>query len=190
MKNFRFESYFRSSTYAGYLLRRPREGGLWQTASKLYKSIRKYTFISGLIKTFYFVLLLIEKSAILLLMVSVLILFIPLLFLAALIYVSMCIIKYIKHRKEISAWLENASKITVYLTNEKIFVKDAKLFLRDASFEASAYSHPVIVLCTDRFISLRWYGINLLGVRSDYFFLIKKHFLSKTPGIINYIALF
>ena len=190
MKKFGFESYFRCSTYVGYLIRRLREGGLWQTVSKLYKSIRKYTFISGLIRTIYFVLILIEKSAILLLMVSVLILFIPVLLLAALLYITFCIIKYIKHRREVSEWLADASKITVYLTNEKIFVKDAKLFLRDASFEASEYSHPVIVLCSDRFISLKWYGINLLGVRSDYFFLIKKHFLSKTPGIINYIALF
>ena len=189
MKHSAFENYFTSSGYISYTLKRLRQGGLWRSVYGMYKQIRKYTLISGIIKTFYFILLLLEKSAVLLLLVSAMLFLLPITLIAALIYTILCIAKYIKHNTEIKNWLSSATKITVYLTGEKIFSDEPKLFLRAASSEAAEYSHPVIILCSDKFISLRWYGLNLLGIRSDYFFVIKKHFLSKTPSIINYIVI-
>jgi len=137
----------------------------------------------------YLVMLLLEKSAVFLLMASALILLLPIILFALLIYAAVSLSKYLKHRKEIRLWLSEAKLITVYLTSEKIFTEKPKLFLRAASFEASEYSHPVIVLCSDRIISLKWYGINLLGIRPECFFSLKNSFLSKSESIINYIII-
>lgn len=189
MKQSAFENYFTSPGYISYTVKKLRQGGLWRSIYGMYKQIRKYTLISGIIKTFYFIMLLLEKSAVLLLLVSAMLFLLPIVIVATLLYSILCILKYLKHNGEIKNWLLNANKITVYLTNEKIFSNEQKLFLRVASSEAAEYSHPVIILCSDKFISLKWYGINLLGIRSDYFFVIKKHFLSKTPSIINYIVI-
>jgi len=189
MKNPEYETYFRASNYFGYLIHRLRSGGVWKTLTEIYKKLRKYTFISGIIKTFYLIMLLLEKSAILLLIVSSLILLMPLLLALLTIYVLLCLIKYARYNNEISAWIKNAEKITLYITSEKVFSGDKKLFFRSALQEAGEYSHPVIVLCSDHFLSLKWYGLNLLGVRSDYFFIIKKHLLSNTNANVTYIVL-
>ena len=189
MKLSSFENYFTSEGYISYTVKKLRQGDIWRMVNSMYKQIRKYAFISGIIKTFYLVILLLEKSAVLLIAASSILIMLPLALLALLVYSILCIIKYLKHNREIKSWISDASKITVYLTNEKIFSNEPKLFLRVASSEAAEYSHPVIVLCSDKFISLKWYGINLLGIRSDYFFILKKHFLSKTPSIINYIVI-
>lgn len=181
--------YIDSSNYFSFILKKIKNADAWQLVNALYKQIRKYTFISGIIRAIYYAVLLLEKSALLLLSLSLLILVTPILFALALIYFAACVYRIAKNFKEISLWLSQAKKITVYVTESKIFNCESKLFLRSASLEASEYTHPVIVICADRFVSLKWHGLNLLALRSGTFFFIKRYFLSKRKGIINYIVI-
>ncbi len=179
-----------SSTYIGYLIRKLRRGGLWNTVTSIYKKIRKYTFISGIIRTLAFIITLLEKSAILLLIVSSLFILFPAIALFAILFSAVCIFRYIELHKSVKSWITGAKHASVYLTAEKCYGKTRNpLFLRCASEEASSFDHPVIVLCSDRIISAKWYGLNLLTVRPDYFFVLKKHYFRHFSGKITYISL-
>ena len=182
-------AYFKSKTYAGFILGKVKKGELWRGIVSIYKKIRKYTLISAIIRTSALVVSLLEKSALLLLFATALLLLLPAILTLALIYVAVCGIKYFLWHKTVSEWLKNAENITVYLSSEKIFVKRPPLFLRAAAEEASDYSHPVIVLCKDNFTSVKWYSLNLLAIKPDYFFILKKMFFSKKNAEMTYIAL-
>ncbi len=181
--------YFTAKTYAGFIFGKIKNGELWNGVSSIYKKIRKYTLISAIIRTAALVVSLLEKSALLLLFATSLLLLLPAILVIALIYVIVCGMKYFLWHKTVSAWLKNAEKITVYLSSEKIFVKKPPLFLRIAAEEASDYSHPVIVLCKDSFTSVKWYSLNLLAVKPDYFFILKNLFFGKKGVEMTYIAL-
>ncbi len=183
------EGYFKAKTYAGFIFGKIQKGELWRSISSLYKKIRKYTLISAIIRTAALIVSLLEKSALLLLFATALLLLLPAILALALIYVAVCGVKYFLWHKAVSEWLKNAENITVYLSSEKIFVKNPPLFLRAAAEEAADYSHPVIVLCRDNFTSVKWYSFNLLAIKPDYFFILKKMFFNKKSAKITYIAL-
>ncbi len=181
--------YFKAKTYAGFVLGKIKNGELWNGISSIYKKIRKYTLISAIIRTAALIVSLLEKSALLLLFATSLLLLLPAILVIALVYVAVCGAKYFLWHKSVSAWLKNAERITVYLSSEKIFVRKPPLFLRVAAEEAADYSHPVIVLCKDAFTSVKWYSFNLLAVKPDYFFILKKFFFGKKGLKMTYIVL-
>lgn len=186
---FSSDGYFKAKTYAGFIFGKIQKGELWRSVVSLYKKIRKYTLISAIIRTAALIVSLLEKSALLLLFATFLLLLLPALLTLALIYASVCGVKYFVWHKKVSEWLKNAESITVYLSSEKIFIKKTPLFLRAAAEEASDYSHPVIVLCRDNFTSVKWYSLNLLAIKPDYFFILKKMFFSKKISKMTYIAI-
>lgn len=181
--------YFTAKTYVGFLFSKIKKGELWTMISSLYKNIRKYTLISAVIRTFAIIISLLEKSALLLLFATSLLLLFPAILSIAAIFAAICIAKYILWHKTVSAWLKSAEKLTVYLTSEKIFDKKTPLFLRFACAEATEYDHPVIVLCSDPFASVKWYSLNLLAIKPDYYFLLKKMFFARKGLKTTYIAL-
>ena len=181
--------YFSSKTYAGFIIGRIKKGGLWSTVSALYKNIRKYTLISAIIRTAALIVSLLEKSALLLLFATSLLLLLPALLFIATVFVAVSVTKYVFWHKTVSSWLKKAERVTVYLTSERIFDKNTPLFMRFACDEASEYDHPVIVMCSDPFASVRWYSLNLLAVKPDYYFLLKSLFFSKKGLNITFIVL-
>ena len=183
------DGYFTSKTYAGFVFGKLKRGETWVTAASLYKKIRKYTLISAVVRTLAIVISLLEKSALLLLFATSLLLLLPAIIGIFLIYASVCTVKYFLRHRSVREWLGSAEKITVYLSSERIFVRNPPLFVRIARTEASEYTHPVIILCSDPFASVKWYGINLLAVKPDYYFLIKKMFLAKSKAKITYTVL-
>ena len=75
--------------------------------------------------------------------------------------------------------------MTEAATSDTGFVEP--LFARCAAEEASDYSHPVIVVCSDRFLVARWVGFNLLAVKCDYFFILRRFYFSKKS--VSYVVL-
>lgn len=190
LKGIRQEDRLYSSTYAGYLLRRLRNGGVWSTVTLVYKKIRKYALISGIVRYLAFVITLLEKSALLLLAVSSFFVLLPAIVIFAALFSAICVVRYLKLHKTVKSWLTGAKRATVYMTSEKCYGKTRNpLFLRCAMAEAADYDHPVIVLCSDRIISAKWYSFNLLAVRPDYFFILKKHYFRRFSVNITYISL-
>lgn len=190
LKSIRHEDRLYSSTYAGYLIRRVRRGGLWSTVTLIYKKVRKYALISGIVRYLALIITLLEKSAILLLALSSFLVLLPAIFLFATLFSAICGVRYLKLHKTVKSWLAGAKSLTVYMTSEKCYGKTRNpLFMRCATSEASSYDHPVIVLCSDRIISAKWYSFNLLTVRADYFFILKKHYFRHFSGNITYISL-
>ncbi len=190
MKSIGSEDRIYSSTYVGYLIRRLRKGGVWNTVTTIYKKIRKYTLISGIVRYLALVVTLLEKSAILLLVVSSFFVLFPAMVIFAMLFSAVCLVRYLKLHKTVKSWIMGAKCASVYLTSEKCYGKTHNpLFLRCAMDEAASYDHPVIILCSDRIISAKWYAFNLLTVRADYFFVLKKHYLRRFSGKITYISL-
>ncbi len=183
------DGYFTSKSYPGYIFGKIKRGEPWSIISSLYKSVKKYTLFTAIVRTAAVIVSLLEKSALLLLFATLLLLLLPASISVAAIFSAACITKYFLWHKRMRAWLSSAKKITVYLSSEKIFVKSPPLFLRCAAEEACEYDHPVIVLCKDPFASVKWYSFNLLAIKPDYFFLLKRLFFAPSGAKITYIAL-
>ena len=190
MKKINTDDYFKPKNYFSYILTKIRQGDLWKTVTTAYKKIRKFTIISAIFRAIGITLTLLEKSAVLLLAVTCIVLVLPLIIGVMIVYAILCVAKYASLHKKISKWLVSGEKLTVFITKERIFsISDTPMFLADASSEASRFSHPVIVLCRDRFIAAKWYSLNLLAVKADYFFVIKRYYLPKRSGKITFIVL-
>lgn len=189
MKTTSSADYLRASTYFGYLAMKVRQGDLWNSIISLYKKIRRFTLISGIIKSVAFIIALLEKSAILLLFFSAFLILLPAALTAVIIITAFRLIKYMLWHKKIRNWIRGANRITVYLSTEKIFSRQkTPLFLRMAEYEASEYDHPVIVLSKDRFNAVKWYSLNLLAVRADYFFILKSYYFRHSSSNFTFIA--
>ena len=68
---------------------------------------------------------------------------------------------------------EEHGKITV---NDEKIAENRPLFARCAMAEAGEYTHPVIAVCRDRFFVAEWGGFNLLVIKCDYFFILRKYY--------------
>ncbi len=189
MKTTSSADYLRATTYIGYIVMKVRQGDLWNSILSLYKKIRRFTIISGIIRSAAFIIALLEKSAILLLFFSAFLILLPAALTAIIIIAAVRITKYLLWHKSVKCWLREAKRVTVYLSTEKIFSNDkAPLFLRMAETEAAEYSHPVIILSSDRFSSVKWYSFNLLAVRPDYFFILRSYYFRHTSADFTFIA--
>lgn len=92
-------------------------------------------------------------------------------------------------------WLDGAEKITVYITSERFYaagsgkgigkptadsmsteLSEMPLFARAAIAEAEEYDHPVIVVCRDPFCAAKWAGFNLLAIKCDYFYILRRYY--------------
>lgn len=190
MKEINSDNYFSHRNYLSFLWQKIRSGDLWKAAVSIFGSIRKYTLISGIIRAFVFIVTLLEKSAVLLLIFTCIILIFPVIILLAIIYFGVCTVKFFSLRKTIAKWLVTDMPVTVFVTKERVFSDSSdKLFLRMAKSEASQYTGPVIVVCTDHFIGAKWYSFNLLAVKTDYFFILKRHFIEKNHLVSTFIVL-
>lgn len=182
--------YLKSGSYPVFLLNKIRRGDLWKYVLSVYKGVRKYTLISGIIRGIAFTVALLEKSAVLLLIFTCIILVLPIVLLSVLIYGLVCVIKHFSMRKSIKNWLSDENGVTVFITRERIFSNAPdKLFLRYATLLAKKRSGPVIVVCADRFINAKWYSLNLLAVRTEYFFFLKRNFIEKKHLNSTFIVL-
>ena len=182
--------YFTPKSYIAFTVNKLRSGQLWKASVSIFEKIRKYTLISGIIRVFAFVISLLEKSALLLLVASAIFLIFPIAVSLALIYVSVCLFEHIRWNKKIRNWLVTGEPVTVFITDKKIFSKDENaLFLRDAEQIASSHNGPVVIVCKDRFISAKWYSLNILAVKENYLFTIRRKFIEKSSPRSTYIVL-
>ena len=190
MPNLNSDEYFKPNNYASYLTAKFFKGDVGKAVVGIFAKIRKYTFISSIIRTAAFIIALLEKSAILLLLVTALILLLPIIILCIAVYRIICRVKYSYMNSKIREWLVTGEKVTVFITKERIFSNGREpLFLRQAKQEANEHSHPVIVVCTDPMIAGKWYSLNLLAIKTDYFFILKRKFLENNGKNTTYIVL-
>ncbi len=190
MKKNNAEDYFRHKTYFGFLAARSKNGGLIRFVSDLYAKIKKYTLISAVIKAFAFFITLLEKSAVLLLLAGSFFLVLPFVMVIAFSIASVNFFLCLKVNKTVRPWICQADKITVIITKEHVFSnKNKKLFMRLAKAEAAEFTHPVIVVCKDGFLAAKWFSLNLLTVKTDYFFFLKRRYLRKSDAKICFVVL-
>lgn len=190
LKTYNTDEYLRPKNYVGFLIAKFMHGGVGKAVIGIYKKIRKYTLISGIIRTAAIAVSLLEKSAVLLLLVTALILTLPALILAFVIYRLICVVNYALFKNQIHKWLILSEKIVVFITKERVFSTDEeKMFLRQAKQEAALYSYPVIVICNDPIIAAKWYSLNLLAIKTDYFFVLKRKYFEKYGNKTTYIVL-
>ena len=190
MPHYNTDEYLRPKSYASYITAKLMHGGIGKAVIGIFNKIRKYTLISGFIRTAAFIITLLEKSALLLLIATVLILILPIVVIGISLDRLICIIKYAYMNRRIHEWMITGEKITVFITKERIFSNEpGPMFLRQAKLEASDYSHPVIVVSSDPMIAGKWYSLNLLAIKTDYFFILKKKYLEKAGKKTTYIIL-
>ncbi len=190
MKKMNESRYFSAKTYLGFLVQKVTSGQAWKTAVSIFDKIRKYTFISSVFRAVAFIIALLEKSAVLLLVVTMLLLALPISALLAFFYLLVCKIMHFKTTRKIGKWLLSGDTVTFFVTKEKIFdCNEKRLFLRQAEELASAYKSPVIIVCRDRFLCSKWYSLNLLAVKANYFFALKRKTAGKKGLKATYIVL-
>lgn len=208
------KNYLSSETYAEYLWRRLKSGGVLIFFMRLYKKIRKYTLITAIIRGMAFVIGLLEKSAILLLIFSAFLLLLPIALIPLTVAMAVSVFLYFRLNGAVKPWISQAESVTVYITSERFFDgvtkekrcfyeirknacdgtlsderqgSEAPLFVRCAFSEAEEYTHPVIVVCSDPFLVARWAGFNLLAVKCDYFFILRRFYFNKKR--VSYLVL-
>ena len=203
------KGYLSARNYAEFLLTRLKNGGALGAVLRVYKKIRKYTLFTAVIRGVAAVIALLEKSAILLLFFSAFFLALPLMLIPLTVCAVISIIGYFRMNDAVKSWILGAERVTVYVTSERFFEREKArgergrrrrdgtvtngraeteaerfarrpLFARCATVEAEEYTHPVIVVCSDPFLVARWAGFNLLAVKCDYFFILRRFYFSKT----------
>ena len=179
MKNTDAEGYFQPKTYLGFIVRKAMRGEVWRGIEALYKKIRRFTRISAVFRWIGIAVALLEKSAVLLLFATCFVILLPIVILFALAYALTCVSRYISIRPQISNWLKSTENLTVFITKERIFSNEQKLFLREALLRFQNTSQRAVIVCRDRFIAAKWYNENLLAVRCDYYFILKQYYLPK-----------
>ena len=184
------DEYFRHRSFSGYALGRFLHGDLGRTVISVWKRIRKYTLISGIIKAVAITLTLLEKSALLLLVATGLLITLPIAATLFIIYGTACFIKFLTVSAEIGEWLGAGKLVTVFITKERVFSNDKqKLFVRDACEIAASKKNPVIIVCTDTVLASKWYSLNVLAVRAEIFFILRRKFLDKIASKTTFIVL-
>ncbi len=190
MKILNTNEYFKFDSYAAFLTNKLKCGAIWQTLGSLFDKIRKYTFISGVVKALTFVISLLEKSAILLLLASVLFLTLPVIFAVIAVYLTLCFFVNASWNKKIENWITASETVTVFITKERLFSTNSdKMFLRAAKLKASDDGNPILIVCSDIFISAKWYSENILAIKESYFFAVKKKIIEKNNLNSTYIVL-
>ena len=202
------KGYLTSRNYAEFTVGRLKNGGAIGAVMRTYSKIRKYTLFTAIIRGITAVIALLEKSAILLLVFSSLFLILPLALIPLTVVGVISIIGYFKMNGAVKSWISEAETVTVYVTSERFFAKkdfrrrkkrnwysesedwsgtQSPLFARCAYAEAGEYTHPVIVVCSDPFLVAKWAGINLLAVKCDYFFILRKFYFTRKR--VSYLVL-
>ncbi|MBQ9116211.1 MAG: hypothetical protein IJY04_04250 [Clostridia bacterium] len=201
--------YLSSDSYAEFVFGRIKNGGLWSAVKRISKNVRKYTLLTAVIKTVALIVGLLEKSAILLLVFTGMVLMLPAFALVGAIFAVMSVIEYFRIGKTVRPWIEAAEKVTVYVTSDRFYppkkggewsekakrtaeraeaeLAEMSLFARCAVMEAEKYEHPVIVVCSDGFTAAKWAGFNLLTVKCDYFYVLRKYYFGKKE--VTYVIL-
>ena len=198
--------YLESGTYAEYLWRRLKSGGVLNFFMRVYGKIRKYTLFTAVIRGIAVVIALLEKSAILLLLFSAVLLVLPIALIPLTVAAIISIIGYFRMNDAVKSWISQADSVTVYITSHRFFdstqgrnvfsyarkklgkvsreeaeaeFRHRPLFARCATLESEEYTHPVIVVCGDPFLVAKWAGLNLLTVKCDYFFILRRFYFTK-----------
>lgn len=201
------KEYLSSGSYAEFLWKRLKNGGIPLFIMRVYKKIRKYTLFTAVIRVLTVIISLLEKSAILLLLFSVFLLLLPVALIPLVVASAVSIFLYFRWNGAVKNWILQAETVTVYVTSEHFFGEGREhfkrmrrrtdegkrgellppLFVRCAMSEAAEYSHPVIVVCSDPFLVARWAGLNLLTVKIDYFFILRQFYFNKKA--VSYLVL-
>lgn len=191
--------YISAKNYAEFILMRLRSGGVSGTIMRVYRKIRKYTLFTAVIRGIAVVVTLLEKSALLLLVFSSFLLLLPLALIPLMFCAVLSVIGYFRFHGAVKSWVSASERVSVYVTSERFFgtrrrrrakryvcretaeksFSEAPLFARCAMLEAGEYTHPVIVVCSDPFLTAKWAGFNLLAVKCDYFFILRRYYLKE-----------
>jgi hypothetical protein len=188
--NFNRNEYLKSKSFFGFLLSKIRSGEPWRVIASIFRGIRKYTLVSTIIKGVGIAVALLEKSAVLLLLFTCIILILPLIFIGVFLYYIACFFKHLSIKSGIRKWLVTEQPITVFIASEHVFsASPDKMFLRAAKQQAATLTGPVILVCSDAILCAKWYALNLLAIRTDYFFILRRNFIEKNSLKVTYIVL-
>ncbi len=198
------DGYLDVNSYIAFLVKSTKNGQLLKVTVDAYKRAKKYTFVATVLKVVAKAAVLLERSALFLLIFTVTLVILPVILLISASVGVVGMIGFIRLRGEIATWLKDAENITVYIAPGSFFghaaprrrkrtasakgeIEDRPLFARCAILEAGEYTHPVIVVCKDNFRGARWGGANLLTVRLNCFYTVKRHYLDRKN--VTYLVL-
>ncbi len=183
----RGNDYISSQSYVGYIVKRIRRGGTWNLISSVAGYIKKASLISAIVRVSGIIFALLEKSALLLLVFSSLVILLPAIAVTGIITGVACLVKYALYHKKITAWLCGCEKIIIYLTSSH--TSSNPLFVRCAEIDAKIEYTKVIILCKGNFVAFCQYSDNILKIKPDYYFILKSLYLRKMSKKLIYIAL-
>ncbi len=183
----RGEDYISSSSYIEYIFKRIKGGGIWSVFSNIMRHVRKVTFISAAIRVSGIIFTLLEKSAVLLLLFSSLVILLPAMAVTAVIMGIACAVKYALNHKKMTAWLNSAERIFIYITSSN--TSKHHFFMRCAEFDTKSTNTKAIVLCKGNFVAFSEYSEKILKIKPDYYFILKSFYLRNLSKKLIYIAL-
>lgn len=187
MKNSNFD---RSNNIFSYWYNSLKSTGIWNVISKCAKHIRRYFFISRLIKIITAIIAVIETSATLIIVATGFLVALPFILLALGFTALLGIFSYRKYDPKIERDIKIAKKI-IFIEAKKGFYRKRSAYLNRMARCFRDEGALVFVvskgLHTDRFLSARKADRDLWVIRLGYYYHLKKRFLKDKDNIITYI---
>lgn len=217
LRNIRGGEYLAADSYIAFAAERIRSGGALVRLMGALGRIRRYTLIATVLKVAGRAVALLERSALLLLIACAALALLPIAVVALVSWSAYGFFTIIRYRREISAWLSGAEEVSVYVTAGSFYGLGARqrgkhrfvsrearrraagksdgacrecelpLFARVAMLEAAKDRHAVMVVCGEGLGGVRWLGHDLLAVRLNCFYLLKRRYLDRKR--VTYVIL-
>lgn len=183
-------SYNNSNNIFSYWYSQIKTKGIWGFITKAAKHVRRFFFISRLIRYATLVIAVIETSATLVLVATGFVIAIPIALISLGITAIIGLFAFRKYNPIIKNVINDADKI-VFIEAKKGFFRKKTAFLnrmavtfRNEGYTVFIVSHS---LTADRFPAARRAGDRIWVIRLNYYYVIKKKFLNDKDDKLTYI---
>ena len=182
--------YNNANNIFSYSYNRARSTGLWNTLKRISRHVRRYLFISRLIKIMTFIIALIETSATLVIAATAVVIAVPIAVLSIAVTAILSLIKFKKHDPAIKRDIDSADKIVFiearkgYFRNKTAYLHRMARCFRDEGYTVFIVSHSYRV---DRFLSARMPEERIWVIHLNYYYNIKRKLLKNKEDKLTYI---
>lgn len=182
MINLKRTKFNHSSNIFAYWYAHIKSNGIWSFLTRASRYVRRYLFISRLIKYASLIIAVIETSATLVLVATAFVAAIPLAVISFSFTALLSALKYKKINPMIKAELEKADKI-IFIEAKKGYNRKKSAYLNRMAVCFKEEGYTVIIVSrsffTDRMLSAKKTKEGVWVVMLNYFFVIKRKFLSQ-----------
>lgn len=183
-------NYNNSSNILSYWYSQIKTKGIWSFISKAAKHLRRFLFISRLIRYATLVIAVIETSATLVLVATGFLIALPITIISLGVTAVIGMFAFRKYNPTIEKEINEAEKI-VFIEAKKGFYRKKTAYLNRMALTFRNEGYTVFVVshsfAADRFLSARKAGDHLWVIRLNYYYAIKKKFLKDIDDKLTYI---